>query len=152
MKHLTNIGLLAVFTLMSVLNLANAGDEISASDERRLKEAVWTASQQWTTAFNNGKAEDAAALYEESAVMVAKPFGTFKGRDNIELFWRDLIAKGFAEVVYIDPVLTVISATEAKISSYWRMNSAKGIITNEYWVLQPDGTAKLREDHFEVQP
>ena len=30
------------------------------------------------------------------------------------------------------------------------MNKAQGIITKELWVLQEDGTAKLRLDLFEV--
>ncbi len=30
------------------------------------------------------------------------------------------------------------------------MNKASGVIHKELWVLQPDGTAKLREDYFEA--
>ena len=30
------------------------------------------------------------------------------------------------------------------------MNKASGVIHKELWVIQEDGSAKLREDHFEV--
>ena len=32
------------------------------------------------------------------------------------------------------------------ISATWVMNKAYGIITNEFWVIQKDGGAKLRMD------
>ena len=31
-----------------------------------------------------------------------------------------------------------------------KMNKAQGVIHKELWVLQSDGTAKLREDDFEA--
>lgn len=126
--------------------------QVTAAQAQKLKAAVWRASQGWVAAFNSGSAKEAAEFYEEDALMVVKPFGEYRGKAAIQAFWQDLIAKGFAEVEYIDPVLTVLSPTEARIASKWRMNAAKGVITNEYWVLQPDGTAKLREDYFEVVP
>ena len=44
-------------------------------------------------------------MYENDAVMNAKPFGVFKGRQEIEGFWCKLVADGFAEVKYINPVI-----------------------------------------------
>ena len=113
--------------------------------------AVNTASEKWKHAFNTGDAEGCAAQYEENAVMTAKPFGTFEGREAIQGFWAQLISDGFSDVEYLEPKLEVINDTSAVLVSGWKMNKAAGIITHELWVLQSDGTAKLREDDFEVQ-
>lgn len=82
--------------------------------------------------------------------MVATPFGAFIGRAEIEAFWRRLIDDGFAEVEYVDPIIDAIDDQSAVLTSRWKMNKAHGIITRELWVLQADGTALLREDHFEA--
>ncbi|MCR9137688.1 MAG: nuclear transport factor 2 family protein [Alphaproteobacteria bacterium] len=126
--------------------------ETRAANEYALSTAVATASRAWRDAFNAGDAAAAAALYEEDAIMVAKPFGTFEGRDAIQAFWENLIKGGFDDVVYYNTSTTIVdqTLTAAKVSAEWKMNNAHGIITNEHWVLQPDGTALLREDHFEV--
>jgi len=58
---------------------------------------------------------------------------------------------GFSDVDYIDPKIVVIDESSAILSSGWKMNKAKGVITKELWVLQDDGSAKLREDAFEAQ-
>ena len=116
----------------------------------QLKNAVWRASQGWKNAFNNGSASVAASYYEIDALLVAKPLGTFRGRDQIEVFWTDMIGRGLCDVEYIEPVLTVIDETSIQLESKWRMNKAEGVITKELWVLQADGAVLLREDHFEV--
>ena len=121
-------------------------DEINS-----LLEAINVASNKWKDAFNSGNASECANQYEENAVMNAKPFGTFTGRNEIQAFWQNLIDDGFTDVEYIDPNIEVIDATNAVLSSDWKMNKASGVITKELWVLQPDGTAKLREDNFEVK-
>ncbi|MGG9998631.1 SgcJ/EcaC family oxidoreductase [Pseudovibrio ascidiaceicola] len=121
-----------------------------AEGEYKLNTAVATASRAWRDAFNAGDAAGAAALYEDDAVMVVKPFGTFKGREAIEGFWTDIISKGFDDVVYSNTVTTVLDQTSARVAANWKMNNAHGVITNELWVLQPDGRALLREDHFEI--
>ncbi|MEM8814144.1 MAG: nuclear transport factor 2 family protein [Pseudomonadota bacterium] len=121
-----------------------------AAAEHRLSVAIATASRAWRDAFNAGDAAGAAALYEDDAVMVVKPFGTFKGRREIEGFWSDIMSKGFKDVFYSHTVTTVLDMTSARIEADWKMNNAQGTITNELWVLQPDGRALLREDHFEV--
>ncbi|MCV0429456.1 MAG: nuclear transport factor 2 family protein [Roseibium sp.] len=105
----------------------------------------------WKSAFNTGNAAGCAACYEEDALMVATPFGEFKGRAAIQAFWADLIEKGFADVAYKDAKVDVLNDKEAIISASWSMNNTHGIITKEHWVLQDDGTALLREDRFEVQ-
>ncbi len=114
-------------------------------------DALKTASEKWKFAFNSGDAAGCAAQYETTAVMNAKPFGTFTGTVEIQAFWQKLIDDGFSDVDYIEPKIEVNDATSAVLTSGWKMNNAAGIITRELWVLQPDGTAKLREDDFEVQ-
>ena len=112
--------------------------------------AVREASERWKTAFNSGDAAGCTSQYEEDAVMKAEPFGVFQGVDDIQAFWQKLVNDGFAEVEYVDPEIEVIDQSSAVLKSGWKMNSAKGVIHRELWVLQADGSAKLREDHFEA--
>ena len=58
---------------------------------------------------------------------------------------------GLSDVNYINPEIEVIDESRAVLSSGWQMNKAKGVITKELWVLQHDGTMKLRIDEFEAQ-
>lgn len=113
-------------------------------------DAVKQASAQWKGAFNAGDAAGCTAQYEDNAVMQAKPFGTYTGTAEIQAFWQKLIDDGFAAVEYLDPQITVIDQSSAVLTSRWRMNKASGVIHKELWVLQADGTAKLRIDEFEA--
>ena len=108
------------------------------------------ASKQWKTFFNQGNAAGCASMYEEGAQMVAKPFGVYKGRQQVEIFWQDLIENGFADVNYLDPKVEPIDETSTVLTSRWTMNNAQGVISRELWVLQADGSMLLREDHFEA--
>ncbi len=112
--------------------------------------AVKKASKHWVDSFNNGDAAGCASAYEDKSVMSAKPFGIFHGVNDIQTFWENLIAQGYDDVRYIEPVIEVINEHTAVISSKWEMNKAHGIITKELWVLQDNGEAKLRIDNFEV--
>ena len=114
-------------------------------------EAVNKASMQWKAAFNSGDAVGCAAQYEKDAVMHARPFGTFTGTADIQAFWQKLIDDGFSDVDYIEPEIEVVDETSAILTSGWKMNKAGGIIHKELWVLQADGSAKLREDDFEAK-
>jgi ketosteroid isomerase-like protein len=124
---------------------------INEEAQKALLEAIVKASEQWKSAFNSGNAAGCAAQYEADATMTAKPFGTFKGTEEIIAFWQKLIDDGFSEVEYINPEIEVIDASSAILSSGWKMNKASGVITKELWVLQSDGSAKLRIDEFEAQ-
>jgi len=139
-------------TLASEIKIVqnDALNALSPAAQDRLVSAVRAASTRWINAFNSGNAEMATAQYEENAVMTATPFGTFNGHGEIEPFWQNLIEKGFDDVRYIDPTLTVIDKDTAIVASNWKMNNASGIITNETWVMQADGSAKLRIDEFAV--
>lgn len=104
----------------------------------------------WQGAFNAGDPDGCAECYEEDALMVATPFGEFRGRAQIRAFWADLISKGFSDVAYSDTRAEVQDDASVVISSNWTMNNAHGRITKELWVMQDDGTALLREDRFEA--
>ncbi len=119
--------------------------------EEKVLSAVKAASKKWQTSFNNGDAAGCAAQYEENAIMHARPFGTFTGTAEIQAFWEKLIGDGFADVQYINPEIEVLDDSSAILKSGWSMNNAKGVIHKELWVIQPDGSAKLREDDFEAQ-
>lgn len=123
------------------------------TEEKRetILNALKDASENWKNAFNSGDAAGCASQYEANAVMTAKPFGTFNGVEEIQGFWQKLIDDGFCDVEYINPEIEVIDDNNAVLSSGWRMNKARGIITKELWVLQSDGTVKLRIDEFEAQ-
>lgn len=112
--------------------------------------AVEAASERWKAAFNSGDAVGCAAQYEHDAVMHARPFGTFNGTEQIQSFWQQLINDGYGDVDYIEPDIEVVDEHSAVLVSGWKMNKAGGVIHRELWVLQSDGTAKLREDDFEA--
>lgn len=124
---------------------------LSENQKKTLLKAVSEASGKWRAAFNAGDASGCAAQYEGNAVMHARPFGTFSGRKEIEGFWKKLIEAGYSDVDYLDPRIEVVDENSAILKSGWKMNKASGVIHKELWVLQPDGTAKLREDDFEAQ-
>lgn len=115
-----------------------------------VENAVLKASTAWKKAFNSGDAAGCAAQYETTAVMSAKPFGTFIGSAVIQEFWQKLIDDGFTDVEYLEPKIKVLNETSAILTSGWKMNKAQGLIHRELWVLQEDGRAKLRNDDFEA--
>jgi ketosteroid isomerase-like protein len=124
---------------------------MNTKEKETILNAVSIASSKWKKAFNSGDAFGCAAQYEKTAIMNAKPFGIFTGNDEIQAFWQKLIDDGFSDVDYIDPKIKVINAKSAILTSNWKMNNATSVITNELWVMQSDGTAKLREDDFEAK-
>lgn len=123
------------------------------ADDRKsaILAAVKTASEAWKSSFNSGNAAGCASQYEKDAVMHARPFGTFTGTAEIQSFWQKLIDDGFSDVRYLDPKIEIVDESSALLTSGWAMNKAGGVIHKELWVLQPDGTAKLREDDFEAK-
>ncbi|MEC4675006.1 MAG: nuclear transport factor 2 family protein [Nitrospirota bacterium] len=123
----------------------------TAEQKAAVLSAVKQASVQWQSAFNSGDAAGCAAQYEKSAVMHARPFGTFMGTSEIQAFWQKLIDDGFSDVEYVDPHVEVVDEASAILTSGWTMNKASGVIHKELWVMQTDGTAKLREDDFEAK-
>ena len=123
---------------------------ITEEQKATILDAVKTASAAWKSAFNQGNAAGCAAQYETTAVMHARPFGTFTGTAEIHSFWQKLIDDGFADVEYLEPKIEVVDETSAILTSGWKMNQAQGVINKELLVLQENGKAKLREDDFEA--
>ena len=134
----------------SFLNPRRKVVDLTKEQRDILVHAVEKASASWIEAFSRGDAAGCANAYELNAVMSAKPFGTFYGRKSIQSFWEKLLSQGYANVRYHEPILEVINAKTAVLSSKWEMNKAFGVITKELWVLQEDGYAKLKIDAFEV--
>ena len=124
---------------------------ITNEQKKSVLDAVTTASLQWRSSFNSGNAEACAAQYENTAIMHARPFGRFTGIVEIQEFWQKLIDEGYTDVEYLDPQIDVIDEASAILTAGWKMNKASGVIHKEFWVLQEDGTAKLREDDFEAK-
>ncbi len=124
---------------------------ITEEQKNKILDAIKIASAQWKSAFNSGDAAGCASQYEKTAVMKARPFGTFNGTAEIQGFWQKLIEDGFSNVEYVEPKIKVIDDTSAVLTSGWKMNKASGVIHRELWILQENGTAKLREDDFEAK-
>ncbi|MDG1778714.1 MAG: alpha/beta fold hydrolase [Flavobacteriaceae bacterium] len=114
------------------------------------KQEVMQASKSWISNFNSGNTSAISNAYTEDVIMVAKPFGTFKGRKAISEFWTPFVKSGATDLRYSNTKIDMVSDTKAIISSDWSMNVGKGIITNETWE-KIDGTLLLTEDHFEVK-
>lgn len=150
-KAISTLTLGLTLTALTPTAALAASVEQAAQSDYDVIVAVAKASKAWKVAFNSGDAAAAANLYEEGAVMVVEPFGTFTGRREILAFWENLVEKGFDDVVYHNTNMTLLDNNSASVSADWRMNNAQGIITNELWVVQSDGRALLREDHFAVQ-
>ncbi|MFY2507612.1 nuclear transport factor 2 family protein [Vibrio pectenicida] len=107
-------------------------------------------SQAWKMAFNHQDAKGCAEQYTPSAIMVAKPFGTFEGREQIQDFWQNIIDQGFSDVVYSDIEWQQVDDNSFVLSSKWTMNKAFGAVHKEVWTICEDGVARLSFDEFEV--
>lgn len=105
----------------------------------------------WRQAFNKQDAAGCAAQYMPDAVMDARPFGIFTGRDAIQAFWQNIIDQGFADVEYFDVKWASAEHEGYILSASWTMNKAFGVIHREHWVIDTDGKARLSSDDFEVQ-
>ena len=121
------------------------------SDNYTLISEVRKACSAWMNSFNSGDASACAAMYEHDAILNCKPIGQFQGTAEITKFWEKIIADGFSGVQYIEPHIEVIDHESAILRSNWKMNKAAGKITKELWVIQDDGSAKLRQDDFEIE-
>ncbi len=112
--------------------------------------ACKTASAQWQAAFNTQNAQGCTQQYEAGATMVAKPFGTFVGHEQIQQLWQNIIDQGFADVAYQEVSWTPEGNDGYILSAKWTMNKAFGVVHKEHWRLQANGQAKLSFDEFEV--
>jgi pimeloyl-ACP methyl ester carboxylesterase len=122
----------------------------ACSSTKKTEKEVLKASQNWIANFNKGDTITVSEAYTKNALMVAKPFGTFKGRKAIEAFWTPFIKSGATDLKYTNTKIKVVTKNKAILSSDWKMNVGKGIITNETWIKK-GGIWKLSEDYFEVK-
>lgn len=123
---------------------------VSETTKQQIIQTVQKESTTWKKAFNSQDALACANQYEDDAIMEVKSIGTFQGKKAIQAFWQKIIDDGFLDVEYHNPTIEVIDQTCAILSSKWKMNKAYGVIYKELWVIQPDGSAKLKEDVFEI--
>ena len=117
MKQKINSIIVILFVLLSV-----------GCGTTQAKKEVMKASKSWISNFNSGNTQAIVDAYTEDAVMVAKPFGTFKGKKAIGEFWTPFVKSGATDLVYSNTNVEVISDTKAIISSDWEMNVGKGTI------------------------
>jgi pimeloyl-ACP methyl ester carboxylesterase len=122
----------------------------ACSSTKKIEKEVLKASQNWIANFNKGDTITVSEAYTKNALMVAKPFGTFKGKKAIEAFWTPFIKSGATDLKYTNTKIKVVTKNKAILSSDWKMNVGKGIITNETWIKK-GGIWKLSEDYFEVK-
>lgn len=108
-----------------------------------------TSSQRWIRAFNRGEVDECADTYTEDALLEAKPFGTFVGREAIRSFWAELVVKGARELSYDRIQVVQFDVNTVHVSAQWRMNIGGGFISLERWENR-GGRWMLAEDRFEV--
>ena len=121
------------------------------TDTYKIETEVLERSKQWVHDFNKGNVKACVEAYTATAVMNAKPLGTFIGIDQIEGFWRPFIESGAGGLEYSNVVLAVEDERTVLLTADWKMNIGRGIITQERWVKQADGNWLLEYDDFEVQ-
>ena len=83
--------------------------------------------------------------------MYAKPFGTFRGIQEIESFWKPFIETGAGDLEYSNVSVAIENETTVLLTADWKMNVGRGIITMERWVKRGEGKWLLEFDDFEVQ-
>ncbi|EJY0883945.1 nuclear transport factor 2 family protein [Vibrio cholerae] len=104
----------------------------------------------WQNAFNQQDAQGCAEQYATNAIMYARPFGQFEGREAIQAFWQNIMDQGFAQVEYHDVQWQAAGENGYILTAKWQMNKAFGAIHREHWVVEADGKARLASDDFEV--
>ncbi len=124
---------------------------MSDSDRDKIRKEVLESSQNWIANFNNGDARACIDAYTIDAVLYAKPFGTFRGIQEIESFWKPFIETGAGDLEYSNVSVAIENETTVLLTADWNMNVGRGIITMERWVKRGEGKWLLEFDDFEVQ-
>ncbi|WP_396271280.1 nuclear transport factor 2 family protein [Ideonella sp.] len=131
------------------MTTALATPTMPATTHSRALLSALTSSQIWVDAFNRGDLAHCADTYTETALLEAKPFGTFNGREAIRAFWADLLSKGARQLNYEHIKLDQLDARTMILSARWTMNIGGGVISVERWE-EINGRWMLTEDRFEV--
>lgn len=110
---------------------------------------VLDASKNWIDYFNKKEIEKCIDLYTSEATLKPSLQEKKIGRNEISLFWKDLIKNGAKNLIYKNVSIKVANDSTAFISAQWAMNIANGIINQEKWVKR-NNTWKLVYDDFEI--
>ena len=122
------------------------------TDPETVRAEVEAASVAWIAAFNRGDYAACAAAYTADAAMLGRPLADIEGREAIETFWQDVLSKDPGQLAYEDPQIHVLADTVAVLTACWSMSRlGHGIITQERWEKQADGTWLLTDDTFEIR-
>eukprot|EP01059_Diplonema_ambulator_P031125 TRINITY_DN562_c0_g2_i1.p1 TRINITY_DN562_c0_g2~~TRINITY_DN562_c0_g2_i1.p1 ORF type:complete len:887 (+),score=180.57 TRINITY_DN562_c0_g2_i1:316-2661(+) len=109
-------------------------------------DATSAATMKYQAAFNAGDSSALAAFYEDDAVLEATPFGTFSTKTLIQAFWAQA---GYADVAYVNTVLTSIDSSTVILSASWTMNNAYGTVS-EVWARSGDGSMLIQKQNILV--
>jgi len=124
---------------------------MSDKDREKIIEQVLESSRNWIANFNNGNASACIDAYTNDAVMNVKPFGTYKGIQEIEGFLKPFLETGAGELEYSNVNVAIENETTVLLTADWKANIGRGIIVQERWVKQKDGKWLLEFDDFEIQ-
>ena len=108
------------------------------NEEEKIRNQIKQASKLWRGGFNRKDVEYCSYMYTNDAVMHARPFGSYIGRDQIYEFWRGMIQRGAADLEYKNVHITVLSPNKAQLSATWSMNIGEGFVTSEIWIFKQD--------------
>jgi len=115
----------------------------------KIETEVLERSRQWIQDFNKRNIKGCMEAYTTDAVVNARPMGTFKGISEIEGFWRPFIETGAGELEYNNVVLALEDDNTVLLKADWKMNVGQGVIIQQRWVKQSDGSWLLEYDDFE---
>jgi len=115
----------------------------------KIETEVLERSRQWIQDFNKRNIKGCVEAYTTDAVVNARPMGTFKGISEIEGFWRPFIETGAGELEYNNVVLALEDDNTVLLKADWKMNVGQGVIIQQRWVKQSDGSWLLEYDDFE---
>jgi len=124
---------------------------MSDNDREKIIEQVLESSRNWIANFNNGNASACIDAYTNDAVMNVKPFGTYKGIQEIEGFLKPFLETGAGELEYSNVNVAIENETTVLLTADWKANIGRGIIVQERWAKQKDGKWLLEFDDFEIQ-
>ncbi|OMH25565.1 alpha/beta fold hydrolase [Motiliproteus sp. MSK22-1] len=135
-----------VFTMPE--RVAEILDDVANREE--VRKATLTANNNWIKAFNTKNIIAVTNTYTENAVLNARPFGTYSGREEISRFWEKMLADGASDFRLTESRVFVLDDKRATSYGLWEMNKGQGIIYKSIWNLDADGKAKLSEGDFEM--